>query len=136
MGYELTIKREDENRKISKSEWTEYIKSDSNFELIQEFSAIFNENESLTIPTPNAGLWITDKGDIPFTFNEERGEITVKSPDDWIIEKMISISTLLDSIVIGEEDELYNKDYLKDPFYYHSNNASSTTTKKWWQFWK
>lgn len=31
MGYELTIKREDENRKISKSEWTEYIKSDLNF---------------------------------------------------------------------------------------------------------
>lgn len=35
MGYELNIKREQENQKISKEEWSDYIKSDTQFEPIE-----------------------------------------------------------------------------------------------------
>ena len=132
MGYELSIKREDENKKINKQEWSDYIKSDPEFDAIEKFSAETNEGKTLTISTPDAGLWKSDKGDVPFTFYEEYGEITVKNPDHWIIEKMISIAKELNAIVEGEEGEKYDENYLKDPF----NDPSLNSEKKWWQFWK
>ncbi len=89
MGYELSIIREDKSKKIRKREWSEYIKSDSQFEPIEEFSVKHKESETLTVSIPNAELWKSDKGEIPFTFHEKYGEITVKNPDNWIIEKMI-----------------------------------------------
>ena len=135
MGYELNIKRE-ESQKISKKEWSQYIKTDSQFESIEEFSAELNEGETLTISTPNAGLWKSDKGEVPFTFYEEYGEITVKNPDNWIIEKMISVANELNAVVEGEEGERYDENYLKDPFSKPSDNNSSSGEKKWWQFWK
>lgn len=129
MGYELNIKREDYNQKISKEQWTEYIKSDSQFEPIEELSVELSEGETLTISTPNTGLWKSDKGEVPFTFYEEYGEITVKSPDNWIIEKMISIANELNAVVEGEEGERYDENYLKDPFSNPSDNNSSSGEK-------
>ncbi len=136
MGYDLNIKREDESNKISKEEWSAYIQSDSQFEPIEEFSAKLNENETLTVSTPNAGLWKSDQGEVPFTFYEEYGEITVKNPDHWIIEKMISIANDLNAVVEGEEGELYDEHYLKDPLSNPSGSNASNGEKKWWQFWK
>jgi len=122
--------------KINKKEWSDYIKSDKQFEPIEEFSAELNENETLTVSTQNAGLWKSDKGEVPFTFYEKYGEITVKNPDNWIIEKMISIANDLNALVEGEEGERYNENYLKDPFLNPSENNSLNGEKKWWQFWK
>ncbi|MGB0869632.1 MAG: hypothetical protein ACPGSD_08535 [Flavobacteriales bacterium] len=136
MGYELNIKREEESLKISKEEWNQYIKLDSQFESIEEFSAILNVGESLTVSTPNAGIWKSDKGEVPFTFYEEYGEITVKNPENWIIEKMISIANELDAVVVGEEGERYDENYFKDPFSNPFHNKYSNGNKKWWQFWK
>ena len=136
MGYELNIKRGEESQKISKEEWSQYIKTDSQFEPIEEFSTELNEGETLTVSTPNAGLWKFDKGEVPFTFYEEYGEVTVKNPDNCIIEKMISIANELNAVVEGEEGERYDKNYLKDPFSNLSDNNSSSGEKKWWQFWK
>ena len=135
MGYELNIKREDESQKISKKEWFQYIKSDLQFEPIEEFSGEFNESKT-TASTPDYGLWKSDKGEVPFSFFEEYGEITVKNPDNLIIEKMISIADELNAIVEGEEGERYDKDFLKDPFSNPSKRKFSDGDKKWWQFWK
>jgi hypothetical protein len=136
MGYELNIQREDEQNKISTKEWISYMESDSEFERIEQFSADLDNNEVLTIPTPNAGLWKSDKGEVPFTFSEEYGEITVKSPENRIIEKMISIAGSLNAIVVGEEGEKYDEEYLNDPFGNPFENESSNNEKRWWQFWK
>tara|TARA_R110002051_G_scaffold91325_1_gene160647 strand:+ start:1084 stop:1494 length:411 start_codon:yes stop_codon:yes gene_type:complete len=136
MGYELNIQRGDENNKISKEEWIKYIESDSEFSRIEEFSADLGDNELLTVPTPNGGLWKTDKGEVPFTFSEKYGDITVKNPEHWIIEKMISISKNLNAMVIGEEGEKYDEEYLNDPFGNPFENKNSNNEKKWWQFWK
>ena len=135
MGYELNIKREEEN-KISVNDWINYMESDSEFERIEQFSADLGNDEILTVPTPNGGLWKSDKGEVPFTFYEEYGEITVKNPDNWIIEKMISIAGNLNAIVVGEEGEKYDEEYLNDPFGNPFENESSSNEKKWWQFWK
>lgn len=136
MGYELSIKRENENLKISKQEWTEYIKSDSEFEPIEEFSAELKDSKVLTVSIPNSGLWKSEKGEVPFTFYEEYGEITVKNPENWIIEKMIFIAEKMDAIVEGEEGEKYDRNYLKDPLLNQLYTEQDFKDKKWWQFWK
>ena len=136
MGYEVNIQREDENNRISIKEWLNYIDSDSEFKRIEEFSADLGNDEILTVPTPNGGLWKSNKGEVPFTFSEKYGEITVKNPEQWIIEKMISIAENLNAQVLGEEGEKYNEEYLNDPFGNPFGNESSLGEKKWWEFWK
>ena len=76
MGYELDIKRNSENI-ITLTEWQEYIKNDPEFDATEEFSGTTKEGDTLTISTPNAGLW---KNKVPFTFTEKLGHITVKNP--------------------------------------------------------
>ncbi len=136
MGYEVNIQREDENNRINIKEWLDFIDSDSEFERIEEFSADLGNDEILTVPTPNGGLWKSNKGEVPFTFSEKYGEITVKNPEQWIIEKMISIAGNLNALVLGEEGEKYDEEYLNDPFGNPFENERSHGEKKWWQFWK
>ncbi len=133
MGYELSIQREDNQIKLTKEEWVDYVKSDPEFEQIEEFSAVLDSGESITVPTPNAGLWKTNKGEVPFTFDEEYGWISVKNPDEWIIKKMISIAQDLDSVVLGEEGEKYDEKNLLGE---QPKDDSKSNGRKWWQFWK
>ena len=135
MGYELNIQRE-ENGLITKEEWIVYMDSDPEFERIEEFSAGFGTDDIITVPTPNGGLWKTNKGEVPFTFYEKLGWISVKNPEHWMIEKMISIANRLNAEVLGEEGEKYDEEYLKAPFGNPFENDYSSTEKKWWQFWK
>jgi hypothetical protein len=136
MGYELNIQRKNEQNKINAKEWITYMESDSEFSRIEEFSADLGNNEVLTVPTPNGGLWKSDKGEVPFTFSEKYGEITVKNPENWIIKKMISIAGNLNAVVLGEEGEKYDEEYLSDPFGDPFENENKSNEKKWWQFWK
>ncbi|MDC6364824.1 MULTISPECIES: hypothetical protein [Flavobacteriaceae] len=130
MGYELSIQREENQTKLSKEEWVKYVKSDFEFKPIETFSAKIEEDKYLTIPTPNAGLWKADGKEVPFTFDEEFGWISVKNPDKRIIRKMVSIADKLDAIVLGEEGEIYDKDDLE------GKQAKFSNGRKWWQFWK
>jgi len=136
MGYELNIQREEENGLITKEEWITYINSDPEFERIEEFSASLGTDEILTVSTPNSGLWKTRKGEVPFTYYEKLGWISVKNPELWMIEKMISIAKNLNAEVQGEEGEKYDEEYLKDPFGNPFKNDDLNIEKKWWQFWK
>ena len=136
MGYELSIKRENENNLITKNEWSDYIKSDPEFEQIEEFSGEFANGDTLTVSTPNAGLWKSNKREVPFTFYEKHGEIIVKNPDNWITEKMISISENLGAIVEGQDGEKYDEEYFKDPFTNPLERETPPNEKKWWKFWK
>ncbi|WP_299212628.1 hypothetical protein [uncultured Aquimarina sp.] len=133
MGYELNIKREDNQTKLTKEEWANYIKSDFEFEQINEYSVQHEDGKYLTVSTPNAGLWKTTKGEVPFTFFEEYGWISVKNPDEWIIKKMISIANELDAIVLGDEGEKYDE---KNILGEQSKEISKINNRKWWQFWK
>lgn len=136
MGYELNIQREEENSLITKEEWITYVDSDSEFIRIEEFSVGLGTDEIITISTPYGGLWKTNKGEVPFTYYEKLGWISVKNPEYWVIEKMISIAKNLNAEVLGEEGEKYDEKYLKDPFGNPFKNDDSNTERKWWQFWK
>jgi hypothetical protein len=131
MGYELNIQRENNENKISINEWADYMNSDSEFESIEEFSADLKNGKVLTVSTPNAGIWESKNGEVPFTFSEEYGWITVKNPDNLIIEKMISIAKKLNAVVVGEEGEEYDEQYLKKGF-----KGLGSANKKWWEFWE
>jgi hypothetical protein len=98
MGYEINIKREQENP-ITLQEWENYIISATDFYLTDEFST-YN----------STGVWKTSKDLVYFTFQENIGVIAVKNPDDWVISKMIDISKSLNAVVAGEEGETYKID--------------------------
>ncbi|MBT4729354.1 MAG: hypothetical protein HOM80_09305 [Bacteroidetes bacterium] len=112
MGYELSIQRENEENKITKEDWQNYIKSDHEFSAIEEFVAKIDNEHSICISTPGAGLWKSKEREVPFTFSEKYGWISVKNPENWIIQKMISIANKLDAVVLGEEGEKYDEVYL------------------------
>ena len=132
MGYELSIQRINQANQISTIEWQSYIESDVEFDAIEELSIELKNGKVLTIPIPNAGLWKSSLGEVPFTFSEEIGWVSVKNPDSWVIAKMISIANQLDAIVLGEEGELYDQSYLNK----ESQKESKPDDKRWWEFWK
>lgn len=132
MGYELSIQRMNEENKITLEEWKIYINSDPEFDPINDFSGTLEDGKILTVSTPNAGLWKSTKGEVPFTFSEKYGSISVKNPENWIVEKMISIADSLDALVLGEEGEKYDQDYLDKEY----GNSESSNEKSWWEFWK
>lgn len=140
MGYDIKIKRIDS--RISMDEWITYVNSDPEFKLINDFSANSTSGLTITTKTPNSGLW---KNEVPFVFDEKNGDITVKSPDILIIEKMLSVSKQLNATVAGEEDEVYDEKFIqmeknKKPIniddYKNIKMKLYNPEKKWWQFWK
>ena len=140
MGYELAIKKEGD--KISKESWLEFLEKDIEFKQINEFSAETSAQETISISIPNAGLW---KNEVPFTFDEKRGEICVQSPDVPTIEKMVGIAKIFDAIVVGEEEEIYDEKFIANEKsmpgvnlddYKNIKMKPFDPNKKWWQFWK
>ena len=105
MGYELSIQRDENHNKITKEEWLNYINSDSEFENIEELSQIFDNDKVLTVPVPNGGLWKVNDIEVPFTFSEKYGWISVKNPDESVIEKLSF--EVLDYIYFGPRSGLY-----------------------------
>lgn len=128
--------------RVSESEWLNYIKEDSELEVINEFSVVLDSGQDLSAEIPNSGLW---KKEVPFVYLKEGGEIKVKNPDIIVIEKMVSISRKLNAIVIGEEGELYDEVFILNeknalPIdiddYKNLKIKLYNPNKKWWQFWK
>lgn len=114
MGYELHIRRVDEDNKITVQEWTNYINNAIDFEKTHELRAI-NPHTGLIlqISCPNCGLWKLNKNlQVPFTYSDSSGYISVKNPDDIVIRKMIEISKHFHALVIGDEGEEYNESNL------------------------
>ncbi len=140
MAYCIYIQRH--AAKISRDEWVKYIKEDADFELINNFKAELETGHTLVTGIPYAGLW---KKEIPFVYVPESGHICVYSPDINVIEKMITISKKMNAIVIGEEDELYDDEFIKKEKHKPRVNWEDyknlsiklyNPNKKWWQFWK
>lgn len=141
MGYNLYIERRDKKAGITKKEWLDYLQEDEEFEQIETFSSETNDGTGFIASIPNAGLW---NKEVPFTFDEEEGNISVKNPDEVIIKKMLEIASLLNAQVLGEEGEVYNEEYLKkedsleeiDISKYKIIGLFDAKPKRWWEFWK
>ncbi|MBT30877.1 MAG: hypothetical protein CMO01_14560 [Thalassobius sp.] len=140
MGYDIIVIREEEKDKISQKAWLQYLKNDKDFRLTESNGEM-------------VAIWILDDVNAPFRYYEEFGMISVKNPDTWVIEKMISIADELDAVVKGEEGEIYDQNYIdkedKDGRLYLNTVSEwpepksisvsvkeNISKRKWWQFWK
>lgn len=119
MGYEIFIEKK-ANQKIDLNSWNKFLDSNNEFEKRDSFKATNpNSGETLEIRSPNSAVWKKGKIEVPFSYHEEYGTISVTNPDQEVINKMLEIADFLDAEVIGFEGEKYRK-----------------TSNKWWKFWK
>ena len=120
MSYEIRIRRQkiwddfEEESNISLEEWIEYVRSDEELEFANEYIPFSNQSKGSAEQTPGycylitypnfsidcrPGLWYRD------------GYISIENPDDFIINKLISIASSLNARVIGDEGEIYDHTY-------------------------
>ena len=116
MSYELHITRKekwsDENSQdnsISLDEWEKYVASDS--EMRQENSAEIMTPDQKVIRLKAEGLsvWNGHPENVKVWFDWYRGRISVKNPDDYMVEKMLRVSKVFNARVLGDEGETYNR---------------------------
>lgn len=134
MGYELSICRAASETKISIEEWRSYVDTDPEFEPLEEMNIELPNGKTLNMKLPHSGLWKKNKKEVPFTYDLEFG-ISVKSPDNETIGKMIEVAKSLNALVAGEEAEVYDEAYLAKQAFVEAS-AKPIPVKKWWQFWK
>lgn len=101
MGYNVHITRkywwsDDEGPRIERQEWINYVDSDSELSV--------NPDQSDEV------LYVTDKLEWSFWYDENLGEIDTKNPDSEIISKMYDISLALNARVLGDDEESFGQD--------------------------
>lgn len=116
MGYDLTITRcdpEDDqcSANIGLEEWLEYVRSDREFRLDGFAEAKLSGKEVLRMEAEGLAVWIKysghDEEGNKAWFHYFDGEISVKNPDEEIIQKMCSIAEALQANVYGDDGESY-----------------------------
>jgi len=127
MGYTLTIER-DSNNPITKEDWERILATDKDF---KKTDKLIGRNpvtgSTIEIPVSNCGLFkFENEFIVPFVFSEEFSFISVKNPNEFIIEKMFKIGEILDAKIKDEDGELFANDYLK---------KTGVVKKSWWKFW-
>jgi predicted extracellular nuclease len=118
MGYNLYITRkenwidEDDSNSISVTEWTEYVKSDSEMRLDNFAEATTKNGEYVRVETEGVSVWTKYSKDgldgNHAWFSPTNGNIVVKNPDIEIRNKMIDIAGQLKAKVQGDDGEFYH----------------------------
>ena len=115
MGYDFFITRKinwndvHEKSSISFDEWLQYVHSDNEL-LLENGYWLYVQGQKKFISEPGYCIWIAHpllegtKG--PF-FAYEFGAIQTKNADQYTINKMISIASVLAGKLIGEDGEFY-----------------------------
>ncbi len=112
-GYDLHITRakdwtESKKTPISLKEWTEFIKTDKEFRLVE---AAETKNpttgEVIRLKAEGMAVRIDPKNKSECYFYYHEGEISVKNPEPRIITKMKVVAQKLKAKVIGDEGEEY-----------------------------
>ena len=117
MGYQVSIEKK-LNQKIKLKNWDKFLEATEEFEKRHYFQATNpNTGEIIRMNRPNSAVWKKGNLEIPFSYNEKSGKISVTNPDKEVIKKMLEVAYFFDAEVIGFEGEKYNK------------------KKKWWKFW-
>jgi len=112
MSYELTIRKKDNNEKISKDEWINFVNSEIDFELISNSAA----RTEFNILSSETAVWKFSELSVPFSFNEKNGIVDITNPFPPIAHKVIEVAKKLNSIVTGEEGEIYDENNINDLF--------------------
>ncbi|AYB34063.1 hypothetical protein [Chryseolinea soli] len=132
MGYEIHITRkedqsDDESNEIKLTEWIDYVKRDEEMRLERYAAAKTGNEEEVSYENDGLAVWTSysksgRKGNYAW-FDFRNGEVTVKNPDQEIINKMIDIAGYLKAKVQGDDGETYdNKEIIQEK-------------KPWWKVW-
>jgi hypothetical protein len=101
MGYVIHLTRkeswsDEEGQEISLQQWIEYVATDP--EIAPDPENPDPENFLVTLEGKDWPLWW------------DRGEVNTKSPDNWVITKLVQVAKALDARVLGDDDEIYGTD--------------------------
>jgi hypothetical protein len=106
MGYEIRITRKEDAPQLTQKDWLDYVTNDDEF---------FYKND---IPGYEDSYpdyyWKVGNEYIPMEFTEKYGAIYFKNPETWAIEKMIIMAEKMNAIVVGDESEIYDWDYIEN----------------------
>jgi len=102
-GYDLHITRakdwtESKKTPVTVEEWVQYVKSDSEFHLVQPQDPKGRAKDA---------IWIDPKNKQECYFYYSDGAISVKDPDERIIAKMKKVALKLKAKVVGDDGEDY-----------------------------
>jgi hypothetical protein len=116
MGYDLHITRaeewaESESAPITLAEWKELVDADPEMKLTGFAETLLPDGQTLSLESAGLAEW-NAPGRPRVWFDCRRGRISVKSPDDWVLEKMRQIAKRLGARVQGDEGESYDEDDL------------------------
>ncbi len=115
MGYDVHITRKenwfDDGQDITLPEWKAYLDKDKEMRLDNFAEAKTGEGATIRVVSEGLAVWTAysghEKNGNMAWFDYRQGNITVKNPDDEILNKMISISQSLNAKVQGDEGEIY-----------------------------
>lgn len=102
MGYDLHVTRKEywcneTGPDISLDEWIRYARSDE--EVQQDPDNPGDENWIVVLGLDSWPLWW-----------RTTGEVYTKNPEDAMIQKLISIASVLNAQVLGDDEEIYRMD--------------------------
>jgi hypothetical protein len=112
-GYDLHITRardwtESKKTPITLKDWTEFIKSDKEFRLVEAAEAKNPKTgEVIKLKAEGMAVWTDPKDKSECYFYYHESEISVKNPEDRVIAKMKSVAQKLKARVVGDDGEDY-----------------------------
>jgi len=156
MGYDVYITRQKQwtdaevSNFISLEEWKAIVDSDPEMRLDNFAETVSNNGETIRIEREGLSVWTIFPGDgidgNHAWFDFYKGNIVVKNPTDEIIEKMISLATLLQAEVVGDDGGYYlwkeerkqealeeNIEAVKEELIIPSEKKEK---KAWWKIWR
>ncbi len=139
MGYDIHITRkenwfdEDGVNEIKLNEWTSYIASDSEMRLEDQASSTNKIREGIKYKNNGLAVWTSySKNGLEDNyawFDYRAGNVTVKNPDEEIINKMIDIAGRVNAKVQGDDGETYEAKTSS------MNKQGAQVKRRWWQSW-
>lgn len=156
MGYNVYITRQkhwadsEASNFITLEEWTSIVSSDPEMRLDNYAETVSNNGEIIRIEREGLTVWTGFPDDgidgNHAWFDFFNGNIVVKNPTDEIIEKMISLASLLKAEVVGDDGGYYlwkdernevEEEEIKEIAKEETIATSHKKEKKaWWKFWQ
>ena len=156
MGYNVYITRQkhwadsEASNFITLEEWTSVVNSDPEMRLDNYAETVSNNGETIRIEREGLTVWTGFPDDgidgNHAWFDFFNGNIVVKNPTDEIIEKMISLASLLKAEVVGDDGGYYlwkeernevEEEEIKEIAKEETIATSHKKEKKaWWKFWQ
>ena len=110
MGYELHITRKanwfDDGPDIPEAEWHTYVRADPEMTMSGLAEVALPDGGMLRYENSGLAEW-RNAGKEKVWFDYRNGRVVVKSPDEEIIGKMVSIAIALGAKVQGDDGEIY-----------------------------